>query len=200
MLTLSAPFEHEVVLQKSRFLARARPAADREEALALIASLRDESATHNCYAWRLGADYRFNDDGEPGGTAGQPILRAIDSQGLDQVLVLVTRWFGGIKLGAGGLARAYGNTAAECLRLAPRVEVLPLLSLVLRAPFDCLGAVYHLMESFGAGKPREGGGERFDAEGLTVTLTLTAEKRPAFEAALRDATRGRAKLEEQGAP
>src|SRR3546814_18000784 len=75
-------------------------------------------ATHNCWAWRIGDDYRSNDDGEPAGTAGRPILAAIDGQGMDRVVVVVTRWFGGIKLGAGGLVRAYGGTAAECLRRA----------------------------------------------------------------------------------
>ncbi len=86
--------------------------------------ISNTTATHNCWAYRIGQDYRFNDDGEPGGTAGRPILQAIEGQGVDRVVVVVTRWYGGIKLGAGGLARAYGGTAAECLRLAERTPLV----------------------------------------------------------------------------
>jgi putative IMPACT (imprinted ancient) family translation regulator len=86
-------------------------------------------------------DYRSSDDGEPAGTAGRPILAAIDGQGFDRVMVVVTRWFGGIKLGAGGLVRAYGGAAAECLRTAPRVPLVGMRTLVL-AGFDDLGSVH----------------------------------------------------------
>ena len=90
----------------------------------LYCEIGDPQATHNCWAYRIGQQYRFSDDGEPGGTAGRPILQAIEGQGFDQVVVVVTRWYGGIKLGAGGLARAYGGCAAECLRLADRVPIV----------------------------------------------------------------------------
>src|SRR3546814_12008083 len=73
--------------------------------------------------FRSGSQYRFNDDGEPGGTAVRPILQAIEGQSCDRVAVLVLRWFGGIKLGPGGLIRAYGGAAAQCLRLADKVEL-----------------------------------------------------------------------------
>ena len=78
---------------------------------------RYPDATHHCWAYRIGPAYRFGDDGEPGGTAGAPILRAIEGQGVDRVMVVVVRFYGGVKLGTGGLARAYGGTAAECLRM-----------------------------------------------------------------------------------
>ena len=71
-----------------------------------FAANSDPEATHNCWAYKIGQEYRFNDDGEPGGTAGRPILQAIEGQGMDRVAVLVVRWFGGVKLGAGGLVRA----------------------------------------------------------------------------------------------
>src|SRR5512146_622329 len=100
-LATDARFQQDV--RKSRFVANAAPVADIEAALAFIARVSDRSATHNCWAYRIGAQYRFNDDGEPAGTAGKPILLAIDGQSLDHVAVVVTRWFGGIKLGAGGL-------------------------------------------------------------------------------------------------
>ena len=84
----------------------------------------DLTANHNCWAFRIGQTYRFNDDGEPSGTAGKPILQAIDGQSLDHIAVVVTRWFGGTLLGSGGLIRAYGGTAAMCLRAAEKTEVI----------------------------------------------------------------------------
>ncbi|MHC1480436.1 IMPACT family protein [Frateuria aurantia] len=105
-------------IKKSRFLALARPISSADAALAMIKSLHRSDARHHCWAYRHGEDYRFSDDGEPGGTAGRPILQAIDGRQADQLVVVVIRWFGGIKLGTGGLVRAYGGTAAECLREA----------------------------------------------------------------------------------
>ncbi|MFC6616804.1 IMPACT family protein [Deinococcus radiophilus] len=92
--------------------------------LAYLAELRAKypDATHHCWAYRIGELYRFNDDGEPGGTAGAPILRAIEGQGVQHVMVIVVRYYGGVKLGTGGLVRAYGGAAAECLRTAPALR------------------------------------------------------------------------------
>ena len=91
-----------------------------------FAANSDPEATHNCWAYKIGQEYRFNDDGEPGGTAGRPILQAIEGQGMDRVAVLVVRWFGGVKLGAGGLVRAYGGCAANCGRAnGPRSSIWP---------------------------------------------------------------------------
>lgn len=81
----------------------------------------DPTASHSCWAYVVGDQYRCSDDGEPSGTAGKPMLSAIQSEGLDQVCVLVVRFFGGTKLGAGGLVRAYGGAARQCLQEAPRV-------------------------------------------------------------------------------
>lgn len=122
--TLASAHRHELTIQKSRFLALAAPIGDSESAQTLLAEVRRTPATHHCWAWRLGAQYRSSDDGEPGGTAGRPILAAIDGAVLDRIIVVVTRWYGGIKLGAGGLVRAYGGVTAECLRLAPRVPII----------------------------------------------------------------------------
>jgi uncharacterized YigZ family protein len=191
MLTLAAPAVHEQEIKKSRFIARAARCESREEAAAFVAAAGESRANHNCWACKIGADYRFNDDGEPGGTAGQPILRAIEGQGLDHVVVVVTRYFGGIKLGAGGLVRAYGGTAAECLRLAPRLEVLPRVKLRLTAPFALTGAVYPVVESCGARKLKE----EFSDTGMVLELSVDEGGLAAFEVALRDATRGKALLE-----
>lgn len=103
--TLAAPLVHETEVKKSRFIAHAAHAASPSAALAFVAERRDAQARHNCWAYRCGSEFRSSDDGEPSGTAGRPILSAIEGAGLDHVVVLVVRWFGGIKLGAGGLTR-----------------------------------------------------------------------------------------------
>jgi len=114
-------------IKKSRFLGVAAPVANEQAAKDFLVEHSDLAANHNCWAWRIGQNYRFSDDGEPSGTAGKPILQAIDGQQLDNILVVVTRWFGGILLGSGGLMRAYGGTAAMCLRQAEKTEVIPVI-------------------------------------------------------------------------
>jgi uncharacterized YigZ family protein len=113
----------------SRFLADAVHSGAREEAEVVLQGVRKKlyDASHHCFAYRLGCDgleFRFSDDGEPGGTAGKPILAAIDREGVTDVLVVVTRYFGGTKLGTGGLVRAYGETALLAVRDAGRATRL----------------------------------------------------------------------------
>lgn len=191
MQTLESPATHEMIVKKSRFIARASRADSPESASAFLAHVREPDATHNCWAYKIASQYRFSDDGEPGGTAGRPILAAIEGQALDHVVVVVTRYFGGIKLGAGGLVRAYGGTAAECLRLAHRVEVKKRKRFALRIPFDGVGQVYPLLERFGAIKLEE----VFDSQGLTLQIDIVEESSEDFDRALRDATRGTAHLD-----
>lgn len=140
-LTGEACCEEEV--RKSRFLALAAPVSSVEAAQAFIERVSVPTATHNCWAWKLGNQYRFNDDGEPGGTAGRPILAAIEGQDCDQVVVVVIRWYGGIKLGTGGLVRAYGGCAARCLQQADKQP------LVVRATFGftCTYAEWPLIKA-----------------------------------------------------
>ena len=140
--TLAAPATHALEVRHSRFLAHAAPVDAPAAAMAFIARASEPEATHNCWAWRIGQEYRSSDDGEPAGTGGRPILAAIDGQGCDRVAVVVTRWYGGIKLGAGGLVRAYGGTAAECLRLAERRPLVAMAALELACAFEDLGAVH----------------------------------------------------------
>lgn len=185
--TLAAPASHATEVRHSRFLAQAAPVESPEEALAFIARVSDPDATHNCWAWRIGQDYRSSDDGEPAGTAGRPILAAIDGQGYDRVVVVVTRWFGGIKLGAGGLVRAYGGAAAECLRLAPRRPLVAMAELELACPFEELGTVHAALAAHAAEKT----GESFDAEGARLRLRLPADQAGPLQARLRDAARDR---------
>lgn len=125
--TLAAPSTGEYKDRGSKFLAYAWPVRSESEALAHLENLRKEhfKARHHCFAWRLSADgsrFRANDDGEPSGTAGRPILGQIDSAGLTEVVVVVVRYFGGTLLGTSGLIQAYREAAAEALRAAQVVE------------------------------------------------------------------------------
>lgn len=188
--TLGGEAFHAMEARRSRFVARAAPAASPGAALAWVQRHADPGASHNCWAWRVGDAYRSSDDGEPAGTAGRPILAAIDAQGFDRVVVLVTRWYGGIKLGAGGLARAYGGSAAACLHGAPRVAIVALAEAALRFDFADTGAVHALLAGHGALRLDE----RFDAHGTQLRIRLPAASLDALEAALRDATRDRASV------
>ncbi|OYR13490.1 IMPACT family protein [Brucella thiophenivorans] len=123
-------------IKKSRFLGIAAPVANEQAAKDFLSAHSDLAANHNCWAWRIGQNYRFSDDGEPSGTAGKPILQAIDGQQLDNIVVVVTRWFGGILLGSGGLMRAYGGTAAMCLRQAEKTEVIPVIGFSFACDFS----------------------------------------------------------------
>jgi uncharacterized YigZ family protein len=192
--TLAAPATHAIEVRHSRFLASAFPVKSADDAQRALAAASVADATHNCWAWRIGGDYRSNDDGEPAGTAGRPILAAIDGQGVDRVVVVVTRWFGGTKLGAGGLVRAYGGCAAECLRRAERVPLVAMADLALHAPFDELGSVHAALAAAGAEKL----GESFDAAGARIRLRLPREAVDALKLRLRDATRNRVRIEDAG--
>lgn len=124
---IGARAEAELKEKGSRFIAEAIPVESEGEATAAIEEVRarEHQATHHCTAFRVGAAgdiFRYNDDGEPSGTAGAPILRQIDARDLTNTLVVVTRYYGGTKLGTGGLARAYGDAAGEALARAPVEE------------------------------------------------------------------------------
>jgi len=135
LATLAAPCSHAVEIKKSRFLAQAAPASSPEAAMAFVDSLRGNGGGHHCWAYRIGQAYRFNDDGEPSSSAGKPILAAIDGQGFNRAVVVVTRWFGGIKLGVGGLIRAYGGTATQCLQQAARQPIVHATRMALHCDF-----------------------------------------------------------------
>lgn len=192
--TLATAATHAVEVKHSRFLAHAVPVEDAGAALQALADISVADASHNCWAWRIGDDYRSNDDGEPAGTAGRPILAAIDGQGMDRVVVVVTRWFGGVKLGAGGLVRAYGGAAAECLRRAERVALVEMHELALHAPFDDLGTVHAALAAAAAEKLSE----TFDTTGARLLLRLPADGVNALKLRLRDATRNRVRFDDNG--
>ncbi|MEO8986644.1 MAG: YigZ family protein [Rhodanobacter sp.] len=187
LFTLAQRGRHQQVLRKSRFLAVAEAVRSGEQALTLLRELADPAASHNCWAYRIGQDYRFNDDGEPGGSAGRPILQAIESQAMDGVMVVVTRWYGGIKLGVGGLARAYGGTATACLRQAERVPIVPMARLALHAGFAELALLKARLKELDA----EVESEQFQADGVQLCLRLPEARVAEIERLISDLTHGR---------
>lgn len=189
--TLTAPASYEEEIRKSRFLVHACSVASIQEAMDFLSENAVPTATHNCWAYRIGELYRFNDDGEPGGTAGRPILQAIESQQCDKVVVLVVRWFGGIKLGSGGLVRAYGGAAAQCLRLASKTELIQETEVECHCLFGDMALVRSRMAGFGIRIVQE----QFDESGVQWRLAVPSAQTEDFLVALTDLTRGQARAE-----
>lgn len=117
MKTISKNIENEIIINKSRFICKLVKVYSEEDVMNALNNVKEEykDATHYCYSYIINNTERFNDDGEPGGTAGMPILNVLKQNELNYVLCIVIRYFGGIKLGAGGLVRAYTKSASECL-------------------------------------------------------------------------------------
>ncbi|EUK18019.1 IMPACT family protein [Commensalibacter papalotli (ex Servin-Garciduenas et al. 2014)] len=190
---LIEPYQYEQEIKKSIFLAHAVPVASEEQAQEWLQKLRVPEATHNCWAYRIGQKYRSDDDGEPSGTAGRPILQIIEKQNFDQVLILVIRWFGGIKLGAGGLIRAYGGTAAECLRQAPRAEYIPQKT----ASILCSFSDHALLKARIVEYDAQIISEEFGAE-VEMKITVPEDTYVALYDRVLDLTRGQAVIIEDG--
>lgn len=174
----------------SRFLAIVRPAASEEEARAALAQIEAElpDATHHCWAFRVGAPARpdrlierGSDAGEPSGTAGVPILQVLRGAELSDVVAVVVRWYGGTKLGKGGLARAYAGATREAVAELPVARRVPAVTLAIELPYERLGAVKRLIQP-----PRVE--LRDEAYGAHVRLVLEVHEseRAALEAALAD--------------
>ena len=141
--TLSAPAHSELVIKKSRFIGCVQPVADRASAQAVVETLRQQhpGAAHVCWALLAGGQSAAVDDGEPSGTAGRPMLDVLRHQGLDSTLATVVRYFGGVKLGAGGLVRAYTDCVAQALLGAEKVPVQRLHTLRCQVPYALEGLV-----------------------------------------------------------
>lgn len=185
--TLTGLATYQEDIKKSRFLVLADTVQDPAAALRFFAAHSVVDATHNCWAYRIGNEYRFNDDGEPGGTAGRPILQAIEGQQCDRVAVLVVRWFGGIKLGPGGLIRAYGGTAAQCLRLAEKVEIIDQVTVDCRCSFADMAIVQSRFAAFQANVVDES----FDGEGVIWRLAIPRDQEAAMAEVFINLTRGK---------
>jgi putative IMPACT (imprinted ancient) family translation regulator len=194
--TLAAPAEARVREKASVFLAYAAPARTEEEARAVLAERErlHHDATHHCSAWLLrGGARRANDAGEPGGSAGAPILAAIAGAGLTDCVVVVTRWYGGTKLGVGGLVRAYGEAEARALADAPRREGRAASQIAIRYPYAHTAAVMRALERAGA----EEIGHGYDPSGAAgvVEAAIPEARLEALAEALREGTGGAAEVE-----
>ncbi len=195
-LSIAAPHAAEKTIEKSRFLTYAEHTAGEEEARAFLARVRQEhpQATHVCHAFvadRIGNLMRFSDDGEPQGTAGMPILGVLRARRLFECAVAVVRYFGGIKLGAGGLTRAYSGCAAECLDEAPLALWDECAELCVQADYSCVSALTRFLE----GKCRVL--SRDFAQRAQFVVAVRAQESAAFCAALADRLNGRAEICEQ---
>jgi len=190
MKTLAGSATLETEIKRSRFLAHARRVDSLEETLAFYVAVADPAATHNCWAWKLAEKYRFNDDGEPAGSAGRPILAAIEGKGLDHTMVIVTRYFGGVKLGVGGLVRAYSGSAARCLDQAGFVEIEPRVECSIEADFAWTGQLYAAIEACEGHKL----GEEFQGHGIRLRVDVPETGFEKLRLLLRDSTRGEARV------
>ena len=178
--------EAELTEKRSRFLARVWPVETEPEALACIEKMRKQhyDARHNCFAYALRSGaMRYGDDGEPQGTAGQPILNVIRAGGVTDFCCVVTRYFGGILLGAGGLVRAYSGAAKLALDAAGLARMACWEALELTVPYPLLDRVRRLAETSGAAEESADYGAA-----VTLNLLLPAADVPAFSAALRELT------------
>ncbi|WP_108124949.1 IMPACT family protein [Saccharospirillum mangrovi] len=148
--TLASPVHAELVIKKSRFLAWVEPVADKAQAQRRLAELQQQfpDARHLCFAFVSAGDSGMSDDGEPSGTAGKPMFNVLNHKQLDNVLAVVVRYFGGIKLGAGGLVRAYGGAVSQALETADYIALETQHLLELALPFALESEVRRLLELF----------------------------------------------------
>jgi uncharacterized YigZ family protein len=186
--TILAPVHHELIIKKSRFIACVQPMPDRAGAQKIVAGLRSAhpGAAHVCWALLAGGQSAAVDDGEPSGTAGRPMLDVLRHQDLEGVLATVVRYFGGIKLGAGGLVRAYTDSVAQALLAADKVAIVRLRQLRCQVPYPLEGLLRRELEGAGATLDAV---EHADL--VTFTFSLPEGKAAALVARLNEAGNGR---------
>ena len=194
-VSVAAPHCAEKVIERSRFLTYCAHTAGEEEARAFLASVRAEHplATHVCHAYvadRLGNLMRFSDDGEPQGTAGMPILNVLRARKLFECAVAVVRYFGGIKLGAGGLTRAYSGCAAECLDGAPLALWEECSEFFITVDYAQVNALQRFLEGRCEVRSRE------FAENARFAVVIRSRGEAAFRAQLADVLGGRVQISE----
>jgi uncharacterized YigZ family protein len=190
-----ATFQKELEIKKSIFLATLIPVKNEEEAQEAIAKMKKEKrdATHNCSAYRIGTERIYeksSDDGEPQGTAGHPMLHVLQMNELTNTLAIVTRWFGGIKLGAGGLTRAYTQSLADAVKEADLVRYTPHEKYTVSFPYTTAGAFEnHIKGTDIIVKDRQ------FSDKVTVTFLTLPDKAETHTRWLTDATGGKAEIQ-----
>lgn len=183
--------QYQTKIKASRFIADIFPIKSEEEASIHLTEIkkREYTANHHCYAWRLGVGdeeiWRVNDDGEPSGTAGKPIYQTLVGANLTNVMAVVTRYFGGTKLGKGGLMRAYGGVVQEALPHSKKRSFVPRVSLECQCDFEHANLVYRLIETYDA--------QLLDqnyADSVTIHLRIKKDKADAFSWDLHELSHG----------
>lgn len=193
-----ATFQKELEIKKSIFLATLIPVKDEEEAQEALAKMKKEKrdATHNCSAYRIGTERIYeksSDDGEPQGTAGHPMLHVLQMNELTNTLAIVTRWFSGIKLGAGGLTRAYTQSLADAVKEADLVRYTPHEKYTVSFPYTTAGAFEnHIKGTDIIVKDRQ------FSDKVTVTFLTLPDKAETHTRWLTDATGGKAEIQNDG--
>ena len=186
----------EIRVSNSRFIATVAPVFSVEEARAFISKVKEEfsDASHNVPAFLVGygpsVTAHCSDDGEPSGTAGRPALAVLQGSGLGDIAVVITRYFGGTKLGTGGLVRAYGDAVKEVLETLPLAEKVPTHTVLMAVPYNFFEQVKLLIEVHN-GRVLD---EEFAAD-VTITAQFTVEQFDPFQDALRELSHGRLEAE-----
>ena len=186
-LTLARAVHSELLIKKSRFLGCVQPVAGRAEALQVVERLRAQhpGAAHVCWALLAGGQSAANDDGEPGGTAGRPMLEVLRHQHLEGVLATVVRYFGGVKLGAGGLVRAYTDAVAQALLQAEKLTLQRTLQFACRVPYALEGLVRRELQEAGAAL-----GEVRHGEAVELEFSVGEAAAPALQSRLNESGQG----------
>lgn len=180
-------FEEDI--KKSRFQAISAPVENEQQVKIFLEKYLDLTTTHQCWAWKIGHNVRFNDDGEPSGTAGRPILATIEGNDLTNVIVLVNRWYGGIKLGTGGLVRAYGGCAGQSLRLAEKIELIEKKKIYFQCQFSEWSIFQYELNTQDIEYK-----EQYTADGVEVEALLQIHQIDPLKLKIQDVTRGREQL------
>jgi uncharacterized YigZ family protein len=187
--TIASQVSFEEDIKKSRFQAIAVPVENEQVVKDFLETHKDLTTTHQCWAWKIGHNVRFNDDGEPSGTAGRPILATIEGNELTNILVLVNRWYGGIKLGTGGLVRAYGGCAGQCLLLAEKIELIE----KKKVSFACQFNEWSIFQ-YELNQQQIEFKQDYTATGVQVEALLQIHQIEPLSLKIQDVTRGREQL------
>lgn len=187
--TIASQVTFEQDIKKSRFQAIAVPVQSEQAVKDFLALHKDNTTTHQCWAWKIGNNVRFNDDGEPSGTAGRPILATIEGNELSNILVLVNRWYGGIKLGTGGLVRAYGGCAGQCLLLADKIELI----IKIKVSFHCQFNEWTILQ-YELNQQQIEFEEYYTDTGVEVKASLQTPQIAIWSLKIQDISRGREQL------
>ena len=187
--TLVTETIYEEDIKKSHFQAISAPVENEQQVKEFLEKHLDPSTTHQCWAWKIGLNVRFNDDGEPSGTAGRPILATIEGNELTNSIVLVNRWYGGVKLGTGGLVRAYGGCAGQCLLLAEKIELIEKKKVQFQCQFNEWAIFQYELHSQCIEYT-----EQYTADGVAVEAMIQIHQIEPLKLKIQDVSRGREQL------